>query len=107
MSSSNGRIAEILRRYARTLELQGVDRFKVKAYKRAAATVETLADDVSKLVLAGEDLTQIPNIGKAISQIVHEIVSTGTLKRLEITSGELPPEMAELTTRPGLDPKRV
>jgi DNA polymerase (family X) len=107
MAVSNAKIADLLRRYARTLELERVDRFKVKAYKRAAATVETLADDIAQLVLEGNDLTQFPNIGKAISQIIEEIVATGTIARLDAATANLSPEMAEFATRPRLDPKQV
>ena len=107
MAISNAKIADLLRRYARTLELERADRFKIKAYKRAAATIETLTDDVPTLVLNENDLTQIPNVGKAISEIIKEIVATGTLSRLESATAKLSPELAELATRPGLDPKKV
>ena len=107
MAISNAKIADLLRRYARTLELERSDRFKIKAYKRAAATIETLTDDVPTLVLNENDLTQIPNVGKAISEIIKEIVATGTLSRLESATAKLSPELAELATRPGLDPKKV
>jgi DNA polymerase (family 10) len=107
MAVSNVKIAELLRRYARTLELERADRFKIKAYKRAAATVETLTEDVPTLVLNDNDLTEIPNVGKAISEIIKEIVATGMLSRLESATAKLSPELAELATHPGLDPKKV
>ena len=94
MAISNAKIADLLRRYARTLELERADRFKIKAYKRAAATIETLTDDVPTLVLNENDLTQIPNVGKAISEIIKEIVATGTLSRLESATAKLSPELA-------------
>ncbi len=107
MAKSNATVADLLRRYAAALTLEGADRFKVNAYRRAADTIEGLSDDVAGLVRQGSDLTELPSIGKAISAIIVEIVSSGTLKRLEHTMAHLDPGLAELATRPALDPKKV
>src|SRR3954469_25836916 len=56
MPVSNGKVADLLRQYASALLLEGVDRFKVKAYRRAAETVETIPQEVAKLVARGESL---------------------------------------------------
>jgi len=48
----------------------------LKAYRRAAQTLEALPESVSGLVQQGSDLTQLPLIGKAISQVSVEIVNT-------------------------------
>src|SRR5689334_18690958 len=50
VAATNAEIAELLRRYAATLVLEGVDRFKVKAYRKAADTLESLETDVARLV---------------------------------------------------------
>lgn len=42
MSTNNATVADLLRRYAAVLAMQGADRFKLKAYRRAAETVEAL-----------------------------------------------------------------
>jgi DNA polymerase (family 10) len=107
MEPSNATIAELLRRYAAVLTLEGADRFKLKAYRRAAETIEGLGDDVAKRVQRGSDLRELPGIGKAISQAVVEIVNRGNLARLNRSLEALSPEMAELATRPALDPKKV
>ncbi len=104
---SNAAIAELLRRYAAVLTLEGANRFKVKAYRRAAATIENMTEDIDRLVKSGHDLTDLPGVGAAISQILAEIVSNGKLTRLERSVEKLGPEVAELATRPGLDPKKV
>jgi DNA polymerase (family X) len=107
MKASNATVAELLRRYAAILALEGADRFKLKAYRRAAETIEGLSDDVAKRVQAGRDLTELPGVGKAISQVIQEIVGSGKLARLERSLQTLSPERAELATRPSLDPKKV
>src|SRR4051812_19196493 len=107
MSVTNGTIADLLRRYAAALSLEGADRFKLKAYRRAAETIESLDQDVAAMVAHGADLTELPGIGKAISQIIAEIVEKGKLARLESAVSHLSPELAELATRPALDPKKV
>lgn len=107
MTVSNATIADLLRRYAAVLALEGADRFKLKAYRRAAENIETLQGNVSELVDEGFRLTDLPGVGKAISEIILEIVQTGRLQRLEKTVGKLTPERAELATRPALDPEKV
>ena len=107
MSTTNTKVADILRRYAAALSLEGADRFKLKAYRRAAETIEGLEEDVACLVRQGRDLTELPGVGKAISEIIVEIVRSGKLTRLDQTLSHLVPELVELATRPALDPKKV
>jgi DNA polymerase (family X) len=107
MGASNAQVAALLRSYAATLALEGVDRFKVKAYHRAAETLETTQDKVASLVANGESLQKLPGIGAAISKKIEEIVRTGSLPQLERSLARLSPELAELAARPGLDAKKV
>ena len=67
MSPTNAAIADTLHRYAAVLAIHGADRFKLKAYRRAAETIEALHESISELVRSGSDLTELPGIGKAIS----------------------------------------
>jgi len=107
MAMSNAQIAELLRRYATVLVLEGADRFKVKAYRRGADTIETLKQDITKYVSQGEDLQQLPAIGPGISATIQEILSTGALLRLDNAVGTLEPSLVELSTKPRLDPTKV
>jgi DNA polymerase (family 10) len=104
---ANAQVADYLRRYAAALALEGADRFKIKAYKRAAETIESVPEDVATLVKRGDDLTRLPGIGKAMSAAIAEIVASGKLDRLERAVSHFTPELAELATRPALDPKQV
>jgi DNA polymerase (family 10) len=107
MTISNATIAGLLRQYAAILSVEGADRFKLKAYRRAAETIESLDDGVADLVKQASDLTELPGIGKAISQVVLEIVQSGKLSRLETSTAKLSPERAELAARPALDADKV
>ena len=102
-----GVTTDLLRRYAAALSLEGANRFKLKAYRRAAETIEALDTDLADLVRQGRDLTELPAIGKAISEIIVEIVQSGKLARLDRTLANLEPELVELATRPALDRKKV
>jgi len=107
MATSNATVASALRRFAAALVLQGADRFKVKAYRRAADAIEMLHADVAKMVARGEDLQTIPGIGKSISGAVREIVRYGSMKQLDAMLAQTKPELIELTMWPRLDPQKV
>jgi DNA polymerase (family 10) len=107
MAASNANVADFIRRYAAALVLQGADRFRVKAYRRAAETVESLDIDLADYLERGGDVTEFAGIGKAIGQMIEEIVRSGKLASLEKALTNLKPELVELATKPALDPKKV
>jgi DNA polymerase (family X) len=104
---SNGVIAAQLMSLAQLLAAHGENRFKVKAYRRAARTLRTLSESIEEVVKNGGDLTVYPGIGKAISGVIEEIVHTGKLQQAERMRAEITPEVLELTQYPQLDAKRV
>lgn len=107
MAADNAEVAELLRRYAATLVIEGGDRFKIKAYRRAADTIEAAEVDVAGMVAAGDDLTVLPGVGKGLAATITDIVRSGHFTKLEKSVSVLPPELVELATRPALDPKKV
>lgn len=102
---TNGEIAEVFERISGLLEMKGEKSFTIRAYQRAARTIERLPIEVDTMVRNGDDLTEIPGIGKAISQKISELVDTGNLQYLERLKGEFPPGILELMQIPGLGPK--
>ena len=104
---NNARIADRLLALAQLLAAQKENPFKVKAYRRAAATIKTLAESVDELVRAGADLTVFAGIGKAIDSAIREIVLSGTTGQIESLRAAISPELAELSEYPRLDPQRV
>jgi len=85
------------------LEQQGAESFRCNAYRRAADTVEQLAEDLQSLFnREGLDgLIALPNIGKGISRSIVEILQTGRSSRLENLRGTLEPEKL-FQTIPGI-----
>lgn len=104
---SNAEIAHQLTALAQLLSAQGENPYKVRAYRRAAETVQSLSESVEQLVRNDADLTAYPGIGKAISNAIGEIVRSGRLNQLESLRAGVSPELAALGEYPRLDAKRV
>ena len=102
---SNDEIAGLFENLGLMLEMQGDSVFKVRAYRRAARTIEQLSFSLAERVAAGQRLTGIPGIGKAIGDKIAELVQTGRVATYERVKGELPPGVLELVSIPGIGPK--
>jgi DNA polymerase (family 10) len=104
---SNTEIADRLAGLAQLLSMQNENPYKVKAYKRAAASIRNMSESVDELVRNKVDLTAYPGIGEAISNAIREIVLTGSLGKLEKLRSEISPELIGISAYPRLDPKQV
>ena len=104
---SNAEIADRLERLAQLMSTQKENPYKVKAYLRAAARMRNLPDSLEEMVGRGDELTHFEGVGAAIASAIREIVTTGTLAKLEKLRGQVTPAVAELNAHPRLDPKRV
>jgi len=104
---SNGEIADRLASLAQLLSSQKENPYKVKAYQRAAARIRNLSESLDEMVRDQEDLTRFAGIGDAIASAIREIVTTGTLGKLEKLRAQVTPAVASITSHPRLDPKRV
>jgi DNA polymerase (family 10) len=107
MAVHNADIASLFNRLADLLEIEGANAFRIRAYRRAAQTIEDLPVGAAEMIARGEDLAELPGIGDDLSAKIHEIVATGRLKLLEEVEARTPSTLAALTTLPGLGPKRV
>ncbi len=103
----NWEIADVLEELADLLEIQGANRFRVRAYREAARTVREHAVPMRQLVADDVDLTELPTIGEDMSSHVTELVETGSLSQLEEVAGDVPRTLAEITRLPGVGPKRT
>ena len=104
---TNSEIAETFETIVSLLQMKEEKGFTVRAYQRAARTIERLPRDVDMMVREGEDLTEIPGIGKAISAKITELVNTGEMGYLERLKAEFPEGILDLVEIPGLGPKTV
>jgi len=92
---------------AQHLTVRGENKFKIKAYRRAARTIDSLGESIDEAVRAGADLTIYPGIGEAISSSIRELVETGSLRHLQRLEAEATAQTIELAKYPRLDSRRV
>ena len=102
---TNEEIAELFEQLGMMLEMQGESVFKIRAYQRAARAIEGLSLPLAKAVNDGQKLTGIPGIGKAISEKIQELVTTGRVRTFERVKSELPEGALDLLAIPGIGPK--
>lgn len=107
MPIHNADIAAVFETLADLLELQNANPFRVRAYRNAARTVQGMGPDIKAMADRGEDLTELPGIGKDLAGKIQEILTTGTCSALTELQKELPPSLVQLLKIPGLGPKRV
>ncbi len=107
MPVRNAEVAAIFDQAAELLEIKGENQFRVRAYWRAARTIEGLPQSVKSLLAAGRDLSELPGIGKDLAGKIPEIVETGHSPPLDSLKRKLPGQLGEIATLPGLGPKRV
>jgi DNA polymerase (family X) len=103
---TNGDLARIFHEIGDMLELQGELVFKTVAYHRAADAIGRSPVDVVSAYRAGTP-PQIPGVGKAISDKVAELATTGRMRYYDKLRTEVPPSLVELLEIPGLGPKTV
>lgn len=101
---SNRQIAAILRRIGDILDIQGENRFKVLAYRRAADNIEALPRDLADYWREGR-LREIPGIGEALTEKLDELLRTGRMSYLEKLEQQVPSGVVEMLQIPEVGPK--
>lgn len=103
----NAEIASQLDKVADLLDIEGANQFRVRAYRRAARIVGELPRNVADMLAEGEDLDELPGIGKDLAGKIAIIVRGEHLPLLDELEREVPAGTAALLALPGLGPKRV
>jgi len=103
MGGSNRELARRLREAADLLHTQGANPFRVNAYRRAAATIESLSEEADELLARGgrPALEELPTIGSGIAASIEEMLTTGRWAQLERLRGAVDP-VSLFTTIPGV-----
>ena len=101
----NQLVVSILNEIADMLDMHGVE-FKPRAYRRAARTVESLAEPIEQVSAQGK-LMDLPGIGEAIAKKITEIIDTGTLRYYEELKQKTPVDLESLLAVEGIGPKTV
>ena len=99
-------VAKILEEIGIILELKGENPFKTRAYFNGARIIETLDQDLEKLVTSG-DILKIKGIGKALSEKITTMVQTGSLSYHEDLKLSIPGGLLEILKLPGLGAKSL
>jgi DNA polymerase (family 10) len=107
MPVQNAEIAAMFDQTADLLEIKGENQFRVRAYRRAARTIEGLPQSVRNLLSVGTDLSELPGIGKDLAGKIAKIVTTGHFDLLESLKKKLPGQLGDMAALPGLGPKRI
>lgn len=100
----NFKVSGIFRDIAEILQIKGDNVFRIRAYQRAADTIDGLAEDLQHFI--NEDrLYDIPGIGKDLAEKIKEIVKTGKSKFFEELKKTIPPGLLDLLDIPSVGPK--
>ena len=103
----NPEIAHTLEEVADILEIRNSNPFRIRAYRNAVRTVETLTVPLRRWVEEKRPLTDLPGIGKEMANHIQEMVETGTLGFRDELLAEVPRSLIELMRLPGLGPKKA
>src|SRR3954454_24073428 len=101
---TNATFARIFNDIAAMLELKGESPFKVRAYRTAASTFANLHEDLKEVWREGR-VDDLPGVGKAITDKVGELMTTGHLRFYEWLLEEIPPSLISITEIPHVGPK--
>jgi DNA polymerase (family 10) len=103
---TNGDLAAVFHEIGDLLEIKGELVFKTVAYHRAADAIAHSPVEIARVYRAGSQ-PRIPGVGKAISDKIAELATTGRLAFLDRLHAEVPASLVEVLAIPGLGPKTV
>ena len=103
--SINRDVADRLEELATLVEQQGGSGYRVRAYRRASASVRRIAEPVSDILhRRGIDgLKAIPGVGDSIARAIRDLIVHGRLAMLDRVRGEGDP-VKVLASVPGVGP---
>ncbi len=105
MARTNDDVERLLLEYADLLSILSEDRFKPRAYEKAARAIGGYAGDIDGYDL--DDLLKIPSVGRSIGEKVHEYLATGRIDELERLRSRIPAGVRAMTSIPGFGPKKA
>ena len=103
---NNRQLADTFTLIANLLEIKGEIIYKTLAYRKASESLMGLGREASEYWKEGK-LEDIPGVGKAISEKIDELLSTGKLEFLDRTKKEVPEDLAIWLAVPSLGPKKI
>ncbi|MBC6974721.1 DNA polymerase/3'-5' exonuclease PolX [Bacillus sp. Xin] len=103
MKVNKKQVIKLLETIGLFMELKGENPFKISAFRKAAAALESDDRSLSEI----EDFTKIPGIGKGTAAVIQEYIEAGTSEVLEELEKEVPSSLLPLLKLPGLGGKKV
>jgi DNA polymerase (family X) len=105
---NNYEIAKILHEIAIFEEMKG-EKFKPRAYEKAALYVGSLSDDLATIYKKGGtgSLMELPGIGNSIAEKLSELIRTGKLQYHEDLKREIPVDVSALASIEGIGAKTM
>lgn len=100
MTSQNRQLATLFRAIANLLSSRETNPYRLRAYRRAADSLERLTEDVGVVAQRGE-LQGIPGIGKEMAAKIEEFLSQGRIRTYEELKTPLPVEVKSWVDLPG------
>jgi len=103
----NTEFAKIFWEIAEFLELKNENRFRIRAYQKAARNIEALSENLEDIYKKGgiKALEEVPGIGEGIAEKVENIIKTGKLPQHDKLLAQFPKSFITLMGTPGLGPK--
>ncbi len=98
-------IAAVFESIAGLLELKGDNKFKIRAYARAAVIIRHLPEEMDMMHEEGKDFKDVAGIGDAIAAKSMELITTGRLRFYEELKAQLPDGIISLMDIPGIGPR--
>ncbi|MDE1850608.1 MAG: DNA polymerase/3'-5' exonuclease PolX [Candidatus Micrarchaeota archaeon] len=106
----NKKLAEMFEEIADMLDLEPENRFfEVRAYRKAALTLETMQEDIEDIFKKGgvDALTELPGIGKGIAASIKEFVETGKMRKYIDLKKRYPVDFAAITKVQGMGARKA
>ncbi|HEU0304667.1 MAG TPA: DNA polymerase/3'-5' exonuclease PolX [Gaiellaceae bacterium] len=101
---ANADVAAQFELLADIFELEGMESFRVLAYRRAATRIRETGTSVAQLALDGK-AKELQGIGKTIEEKIVQIVEDGEVHALTKHKQLVPADVVEFMRIPGLGPK--
>ncbi|NTW05354.1 MAG: DNA polymerase/3'-5' exonuclease PolX [Peptococcaceae bacterium] len=102
----NVEIAWIFSELSDLMEITGLDKNKIKAYRQAAKSISAMGESVENTYYQN-NLSGLPGISPKISAMVGQLIEKGEIEELELLRSQIPRGLLKVVNLPGIGPKRA
>lgn len=99
----NQQVARLFNEMADLLELKSENPFRVRAYRRAAQSIDNLPEDLA--LMPDRKLLEVPGIGKDLAAKIKEYIASEKIAAHDELTKELPSGVFNILSIPGIGPK--